>query len=47
MQFSFKYCIDLEEYSESSYMAMAIKDVVKVKALTGCQEQDGGVPTEH
>ena len=47
MSFSFKYGIDLEEYSEYSYMVIAVEGVVKTKALTGCQEQDRGVPSKH
>ena len=41
MQFSFEYYIDLEEYSEYSYMAIVVEGVVKTKALTE------GVPSEH
>ena len=47
MQLSFKYYIDLEKYSEYSNMAIAVEGVVKTKALTGCQEQNRGVPSEH
>ena len=46
MQFSFEYCIDLEEYSEYSCMAIAVEVVAKTKALFGCQEQDGGMSSE-
>ena len=45
--FSFKYGIDLEKYSEYSYMEIAVEGVINTKALAGCQEHDGGVPTEH
>ena len=47
MRFSFECCVDLEEYSEYSQMAIAVEGVGKTKALTGFQEQDGGVPSEH
>ena len=46
MSFSFEYGIDPEEYSEYPYMAIAVEGVVKTKALTRCQDQDGGVPSE-
>ena len=47
MSFSFEYDIDQEEYSEYSHVAIAAEGVVKTKALTVSQEQDGGVPSEH
>ena len=53
MQFSFKHCIDLEEYSEYSHMAIAVEGAMETKALTGCNGlggsdlQDRGVPSEH
>ena len=34
--FSFQHRIDLEEYLKYSKTAIAIEDVVKTKALTGC-----------
>ena len=46
MQFLLQYYIDLEKCSEP-LMAIAVEGVEKTKTLTGCQEQDGGVPSEH
>ena len=44
---SFSYDTDLEEYSENSYISISVEGAVKTKALTQCQEQDGGVPFDH
>ena len=46
MQFSFEYCIDLEEH-QSTHMAIAVEGVVNTKGLNGYQEQNEWVPFEH
>ena len=40
--FSFKYSIDMEEYSEYSHKAFVVGGAVKTEALAGCNARRRG-----